>query len=493
MQIAEPISVLPPTAPRPTPAGEGATAESLASSPDHYVPSVGDHYVRSAGDRYVPSFEAHEERDSSPSHGLPDLGALFGQDGLTPDCAFVQGRLQFDRDVVAREMAPHSADYSRALENLGVTFGSGQDTSPGTLFVDDTFTVQDPAALAEPRSAAHGYTVAEAARDHGFTGPIVGSQSLPNLLAVGGMQSAEQTLRTPGLDQEAALSALDMLVTNSAGGLLDQKARVLDGLTCDGVNGSAVNFSQGTSPARIVGNLYREIEPVLSGQTSSLDPASLAQREAMLANLGTAFSVDPQALSSDDQTIRQQAQQSLVQGLVDRVSQAFDSPWVAGSEQRYEAAVGRFEAANNSVVVSAGNEGLIAPQLTQAIGDLSFPEGFDRNVLDAGGATAVGATRWFANGGELEERLATYSNPAEVYASGSVATAEPEVAGALGSSFASPRLAAVLAQVHGQNPDLSSDQAVTQVQEEMTHPLPTSEGEVLVLDYSRVYEFLQTR
>lgn len=210
-----------------------------------------------------------------------------------------------------------SADYSRALENLGVTFGSGQDTSPGTLFVDDTFTVQDPAALAEPRSAAHGYTVAEAARDHGFTGPIVGSQSLPNLLAVGGMQSAEQTLRTPGLDQEAALSALDMLVTNSAGGLLDQKARVLDGLTCDGVNGSAVNFSQGTSlPATVdsrvavqlvpavvmVGARVAQLKPWLRPWTTLPGNQHLRGKQSMVAlknNLPAAFdrSADHGALS----------------------------------------------------------------------------------------------------------------------------------------------------------------------------------------------------
>ncbi len=431
---------------------------------------------------YVPSWERSQEFDAPESEvSLDELQSSLAQNF----CDFIQG----DRDTNAQGVQEYMnsqdpAAYQQALEQSGVQMGTGAGAEPGTLFIDDQFTVADTANLADPDLTGHGYNVADAARDQGFEGPIVGSNSLPAMNHVANTQGAIQALETAGQDQQAALQSLDLFTTSMAGGLLEQKRNTLQALTCDGVTQSAVNFSQGQTPATVVDRLYGDMSPVLSGQPSS-DPAEAAAQQNLVDNLASAFAVDQQALNSADPAIQQEAQQQLMQGLVDRVSDTFaNSPDLEFARGSYDMAVANFEAGNNSVVVSSGNQNYVAQDLTEEFGALNFPSNFTSNVLDTSQSTAVGAT--YGSGATLQE--AGYSNPGEVYANGTVTYPNTEVQG---TSFASPRYAAVAAEMHGQNPSFSSAQVEAAIAGQMTHTLATQSGTSAVLDPTSVASFLQ--
>ena len=51
-----------------------------------------------------------------------------------------------------------------------------------------------------------------------------------------------------------------------------------------------------------------------------------------------------------------------------------------------------------------------------------------------------------------------------------------------GTSYASPRVAAVMAELHGRNPDLSSRQIENLMMQNLTYELPQSGGSIDVLD-----------
>lgn len=213
--------------------------------------------------------------------------------------------------------------------------------------------------------------------------------------------------------------------------------------------------------------------------------------ENLRDNLGTAFSFAGEDLVSEDAEVQAAAHQRLYQGLADTFGQALQSEEVRSAQADFSQAVEDFEASGNSVVVSAGNWGEHAEIFSSFAGGapINFPENFTENVLQADAATMVGATQWLNSG---TERVAPYSSPGELYAAGGLALGEPGVASTSGSSFAAPRVAAVMAELHQQYPDKSSAEIEEMVHQDYTHELQTPNGVIQVLDFEKTYEFLRS-
>ena len=355
----------------------------------------------------------------------------------------------------------------------------------GALYVDDGFSY--PMAGTE---TTHGVAVSQSARDHGYSGDILASDTASSFTASNTAGAELGRLGGPQLSQQEAQESLARFGSNSAIDLLTDKTRVLDALGCDDVTGSAVNFSQGVSPANLMETIHRQLNPQLA-EGETLTPEREAYIENLRNNLGTAFSFAGEDLVSEDAEVQAAARQQLYQGLADTFGQALQSEDVRSAQADFSQAVDDFEANGNSVVISAGNWGQHAEIFSSFAGDapINFPENFTDNVLQADAATMVGATQWLNSG---TERVAPYSNPGEIYAAGGVALGEPGVASASGTSFAAPRIAAIMAELHQQHPNLSSAEIEEMVRRDYTHELQTPNGVIQVLDYEKTYEFLRS-
>jgi hypothetical protein len=131
-----------------------------------------------------------------------------------------------------------------------------------------------------------------------------------------------------------------------------------------------------------------------------------------------------------------------------------------------------------SVVVAAANSGNIVKDMARdAHGlDLKLPENFWNNRLANAQTVTVGAT------GQGETRVAAYTNAdqgIDFYADGDarVDTSHPDRLVNYGTSFATPRIGAVLAELHKLHPDWSTEQ-VQQEARRLTQNLSNYEGYV---------------
>lgn len=112
-------------------------------------------------------------------------------------------------------------------------------------------------------------------------------------------------------------------------------------------------------------------------------------------------------------------------------------------------------------------------------------------------ATVVGATRWSNVANGPTEKVAGYSSASSglaIYASGSLdLQKDGKGAETFGTSFAAPRVAATMATLHKQNPQMSSAQIEHLMKTKFTHQLETSSGSVSVLDYHKSSDLMVGR
>ncbi len=439
-------------------------------------------------DEFIPSGESLEPEGggmsafgSAFSEGLAQMGDAPQTPPSPEEMACNAARA--NSGILGFNLSYSGLGDSEAFQRVGIE-PRAWNAESGALYVDDGFSGPMPGT-----DTSHGVAVSQSARDHGYSGDILASDPASAWTSPNTAWPELERLGGPQLSQQEAQESLARFGSNTASDLLDSKTRMLDALGCDNVTGSAVNFSQGTSPANLMETIYKQLNPRLA-EGETLSPEREGYIENLRNNLGTAFSFAGEDLNSEDAEVQAAAHQRLYQGLADTFGQALQSEDVRSAQADFSQAVEDFEANGNSVVISAGNWGQHAESFSNHAGaPINFPENFTENVLQADAATMVGATQWLNSG---TERVAPYSNPGEIYAAGGLALGEPGVASSSGTSYAAPRVAAVMAELHQKFPDMSSSEIEEMVRRDYTHELATPNGVIQVLDYEKTYEFLRS-
>ena len=376
-----------------------------------------------------------------------------------------------------------------SLQASGTALTAETKNAPpaGSLIMNDRF--------GKSQGMTHGMIGTTAARHHGFQGTVIENHTDgPGASAIK-LQASTDLVRGQ-LNGAQARKALTQVLEQDAVGMYDQQIPLLKKMTAAGTKNSAANISWGSSKAEATGALYGLAASAWEGGS----PEARKQGQTTLGNLARAFKLDNTKLMSSDPKVHAAERQKLQQSLANFSSDVIDnSPVVAKAKSRFNDAVVDFEAGNNSVVISSGNSGRVLDELAAKNHGLTIKTSpdFFKSVLDSEHVTSVGATRWFSNKGKLEERLAQYSSQyqgVDIHASGSVGLKDPNKADEYGTSFAAPRVAATMARLHKDNPDLSSAQVENLLRESMTHKLSGQGGQELnVLDFKKAYELLQRR
>ncbi|MFN8609372.1 MAG: S8 family serine peptidase [Vulcanimicrobiota bacterium] len=268
---------------------------------------------------------------------------------------------------------------------------------PGALVLCDQFSGAE----------AHGNLVAQVARQQGFAGKLVAlpfedpeeptAAEIGQLVQAWGEAETREGVRA-NLAESMALTRLSAVRAATQRLLAVSQA---------GARNVAINFSLGSSAAMCVAAVLAMTE----------DPASAQQATAQLEK---AFGQDVRG------------------GLATLAMQVGQDARLLDARQQWRQAVLEFESGANSVVLAAGNDGALrdlAPGLT--LSDLWTPETTVVGALEAGAPAAYNA------------------EGANVLAPGGYRIAGQEVHG---TSFAAPTVAARLAQLHGQCPELDSAQ-----------------------------------
>lgn len=322
---------------------------------------------------------------------------------------------------------------------------------PGSLIVSDVFQGSD--------LDSHGGAVVSAARSVGYSGSIftqqAAGQSVPELEEA---YAATELIATPGMSSQALLKAINKFAVGPPIHMLKTGAEEVQRANQSGASHSVLNLSSGTCKAQVTNMLY-----------------GLAKGPEVATNYAGLFDLDLQKLSDPDPSVSALERHKLQQSLVDAVDKAWGAdPRLASLGAEFANSVKEFESRKNSVVIAAGNEGLIQPRLEQSTGGtLRVPADFEQNVLECQEVTSVGATI-ILDGVEAPARYSSHGPGVDVYASGDkVMGREFDPATGLadaGTSIAAPRIAGVMAELHLQNSELGSE-GVEQLLGEFTGPL----------------------
>lgn len=365
-----------------------------------------------------------------------------------------------------------------------------QNPEAGSLVIIDYF--QDFGN--EP---AHGHVGAYAAQQHGFRGPIYAEQIGPDSGQVSQAMLTSNWLSERPRTPEQTREALIEYSSQQQSGLLNDVTGDLDKLQERGLHDSAVNVSFGTQPQHIAKQLYDRVRTALDQQslaslgfgTFGSNPAS--QGELQFAhNVLRAYGIDQTKIQSSDPNVSGPERQRLQQSLLDAAQAGRQSPEVEAARATYGQAVRNLEANNNSVVVSAGNQEQVLDRFAADAGGrrVQAAANSNHNVLVNSDVTAAGATRWFNSG---QERLAGYSNrdpEVDIYASGSVGTGvNQNAANNWGTSYAAPRVAAMMASLHGTRPGTPSHAVQNLMVNRLTHEV---QGEP-VLSFGKAEEYMR--
>lgn len=348
------------------------------------------------------------------------------------------------------------------------------EVAPGSLLVSDVFT--------SGGAESHGVSVAKAAWSMGFVGPVYYQQAvsvpLPPLEA---HARAAELLATPGLDTKAVGKALESYIAGPPLHMLMSGVDEVNRAASSGARQSVLNLSSGMCKAQMVGLLYEEA----SRAWASRETAQARQGETVARNLCSVLDVDPEALLAGADGARASFQQALV----DRVDSVWNSDTrIDDWRARFQRAVKDFEAPHNSVVIAAGNEGLVKPRLEmESGGELAVPSDFEENVLAGPEVTSVGATI-ILDGAEAPARYSSSWPGVKFYASGDAVLGQEfddaKGLGEAGSSLAAPRVAALMARLHAAWPGLESEQVEALAAQEF------ASGPASMVDTRRALGFL---
>lgn len=354
----------------------------------------------------------------------------------------------------------------------------------GSLVIIDSF--QDSYT-----GAAHGNIAAYAAEHHGFRGKIYAEQVGDNAGLSPWIQvdRAESALSNGPLSPKDARGAVEDYLRSAQVATVQELTGDLNKVNKQGLKDSAVNISYGTSPQSEARRLYstvRNAPQELNQWSSPMARESYQQSQNILG----AYGIDPSKFYSPDLKVSGPARLALQQQLIDAGIKGLNSPEMTQAKAAYQTAVRGVEAHNNSVVVSAGNEGEVLKYFQSEAGGrkVSISAAAKMNVLVNSDVTSVGATRWKDS---KTESIAGYSNrdsQVDIYASGSVGNGEDQNRmKTAGTSFAAPRVAAMMATLHGTRPGTPSSAVENLMRNRLTHDL----GEDKVLDFSLAESYMR--
>jgi hypothetical protein len=255
-----------------------------------------------------------------------------------------------------------------------------------------------------------------------------------------------------------------------------------------GATHSVLNLSSGTCKAQVCKMLYDLAAPAWNGRSPEAQQNGLA----VVENLARFFPLDLQQLLDPNPTVSGPERRALQNGLIAVVEQAWNSePRIEQARQRFSEAVTALESGRNSVVVAAGNEGLIKPLMElDGLGPLQVPADFERNVLDIEAVTMVGATV-ILDGIEGPARYTSGDQEIDIYVSGDKTLGQEfdDRTGLrnAGTSMAAPRIGAVMATLHGQHPGLDSHGVESLLEQRF------SRDPLRILDYGAASELLRSQ
>lgn len=379
----------------------------------------------------------------------------------------------------------------------------GPPTVPsGSLIIADVFLPSPPSNPNQLKPSdyfSHGEMVNMTARQNGFKGPVF-TQSQPLMM----QRNQERTRAEEGFFKPATPEQTRANLANysqaRALSLLESQTQMVNGATATGTRNSALNLSMGGSLADLTLGAYSNASmawmPADPKFSKEVNDRVRADGLVAATNFASAYGLDVKKMMSSDPKVSGPERARLQEALANGINGSLKaSPEVRKAKQDFATAVGRFEAGHNSVVISSGNEGDIAGLMARDSHGhraRNMPANFDTNFLDTPAATMVGATRWTNGGGTLKEGVAQYSSRqsgVDIYASGSLSLSNNQKKDVTGTSFAAPRVAATMAELHRRNPNLSSSQVEALMRQSLTHPLNGSGGTVSVLDYQQSANF----
>ncbi|MBN9415165.1 MAG: hypothetical protein J0I12_06975 [Candidatus Eremiobacteraeota bacterium] len=347
------------------------------------------------------------------------------------------------------------------MRHMAPNVTDSQTPQSGTLQIVDHFTPQQDFSAPPvpgppgfvPIRVPHGIQVTNAALQTGYTGRINTSEFanpqtiVPNFL-----------LSSPGMTPEQTLQGLDTSVMLQSGSVASGAMQSLGAQAQAGVRNTVTNFSMSASPSNVTENLYNDISLAWNPARPDASPEEQARRgtgQGLSDNLARAFNIDPQALTSADPAVSGPARQQFQQSLINRTNQANHTPDMDQMRQAMAAVVDGYESRNNSVVVAAGNNGGLVAAMQRDNGgrELQIPEGFYDNILATPNATTVGALG--VTGADNRVGVADYSSPTRTVDLNAWGSLGP---GDEGTSYAAPRTAAQMQELHNNFPDRSSAQ-----------------------------------
>ncbi|MFN8611613.1 MAG: S8/S53 family peptidase [Vulcanimicrobiota bacterium] len=367
----------------------------------------------------------------------------------------------------AAEQAARNQDNIRLAREhyqrrLGVESGLPERPEAGTLYVTDSF---EGGTTPEGR---HGENVAASARSTGFDGPLRLRQFASTRSLVYDPRSALH----PDRQADEYLHQLGHFAQERYLHVLVPATERIEELNQAGVHHSALNISMGTSVLRLAKEHYQDL---ICGR-------------ADLEGAARAYGLDAQKLNSPDANVRQQEQQRLQQALIERLQETVHkSASIQQAEGDYGRAVERFVASRNSLVVAGGNDGEVLEQMAEESGGRMprvSPSAWDSPLITSQ-VVAVGGTA-----SETASQPAAYSRSHrqnQLYATGGV----PGSLFEKGSSFAAPRVAALMAELHRRHTALNSREILDEVVRDFTQPRQNTDLPVLNLEATR--RFLEQR
>lgn len=351
---------------------------------------------------------------------------------------------------------------------------------PGSLIISDVFSAGE--------TESHGVSVAKAAWSLGFSGSIFYQQAvgeaLPPLQQHG---VAAGLLATPGLEKPLIARALKDYVVGPPLHMLMSAVDEVERASKSEAGNCVLNLSSGICKAQVAHSLYSSA----SSAWKSADAQEAGEGAAALDNLARLFSLDYDKLMSSNSDIARTERHRLQQSIVDGVSKIWDSePQIPRQRERFAESVRTFESRNSSVVIAAGNEGLLRPTMElETRLQLEVPSDFEQNVLENETVTSVGASI-ILDGTESSARYSSSYPGIDFYTSGDAAPGlefeESQGLSRSGTSLAAPRIGALMAKLHQDRPSASSDEVQRLLQAQLT------DGGSALIDTATAQQFLLT-
>lgn len=328
----------------------------------------------------------------------------------------------------------------------------------------------------QTREVPHGVKVTSAARETGYQGPI---QVAQNPLE----PSSIELLVVPDQSAESTLANLDKIAQFSTVMPAQEAARIMRDSANGGVSQTVTNFSWGNASADTVNNVYQRLRSGWTPPREGEGPEQITQRVIggqVLDNLARAFDVSLEDLKSQESQVSGPARQELQQHLIDRVEQANRHELLDERLEVFRSLVDSYEANHNSLVVAAGNQGQLLELMEADNGGRPLYTGpdFFTSVLAVPNATVVGALGQQVDGTVGIADYSSSSPAIDVNAWGRLDHSSQ------GTSFAAPRVAAVMQQLHIQHPTATSAEVEQMMIERLFQQSP-SEPPNAVREYMR--------